>query len=238
MNEDHISDILESLPRRISDVVKPWAERSPDRPALIEAAGTWTYGELSSVVATTQVWLRDSGVRPGDRVMIVCENCRAFVAVLLALAGLDAWPVLVSARLSPRELDDIWDHCGARRVIYTTSVSPHATAHAQRHGAIIEEVLNLGPIGVGPLNEKARAEAIETNVTNNVAALIYTSGSTGQPKGVMMTHRGLLFVAAVSARIRSLSPDDRFYGILPMFHAVGLSVVLLGTLLSGATLYF
>jgi len=44
-------------------------------------------------------------------------------------------------------------------------------------------------------------------------------------------------VAAVSARIRSLSPDDRFYGILPMFHAVGLSVVLLGTLLSGATLY-
>ena len=169
--------------------------------------------------------------------MIVCENCRAFVAVLLALAGLDAWPVLVSARLSPRELDDIRDHCGARRVLYTTSVSPHATAHAKRHGAIIEEVLNLGPIGVGPLNEKVRAEPIETNVANNVAALIYTSGTTGQPKGVMLTHRGLLFVAAVSARIRSLSPDDRFYGILPMFHAVGLSVVLLGTLLSGATLY-
>src|SRR5437899_12910304 len=227
MIEERISDILQSLPSRISDVVKPWAEGSPDRPALVEASGTWTYGQLSSVIATTEAWLVDSGVRPGDRVMIVCENCRAFVAILLALAGLDAWTVLVSARLSPRELDDIRDHCGARRVIYTTNVSPHARAHAKRHGAIIEEVLNLGPIGVGPLNEKVRAEPIETNVANNVAALIYTSGTTGQPKGVMLTHRGLLFVAAVSARIRSLSPDDRFYGMLPMFHAVGLSVVLL-----------
>ena len=237
MTEGQLSEILTSLPTRISDVVKPWAERSPDRPALVEDTRSWTYGQLDSVVAETLAWLHDSGVRPGDRVMIVCENCRAFVAVLLGLAGLDAWPVLASARLSPRELDDIRDHCGARRVIYTTNVSPHATAHAKRHGAIIEEVLNLGPIGVGPLNEKVGAEPIETNVANNPAALIYTSGTTGQPKGVMLTHRGLLFVAAVSARIRSLSPDDRLYGILPMFHAVGLSVVLLGTLLSGATLY-
>jgi acyl-CoA synthetase (AMP-forming)/AMP-acid ligase II len=53
----------------------------------------------------------------------------------------------------------------------------------------------------------------------------------------MLTHRNLLFLAAVSADIRSLTPEDRLYGILPMSHAVGLSVVLLGTLLSGATLY-
>ena len=92
MNEVRVSDILQSLPRRISDVVKPWAERSPDRPALVEAAGIWTYGELSTVMATTQAWLVEAGVRPGDRVMIVCENCRAFVAILLALADLDAWP--------------------------------------------------------------------------------------------------------------------------------------------------
>jgi acyl-CoA synthetase (AMP-forming)/AMP-acid ligase II len=53
----------------------------------------------------------------------------------------------------------------------------------------------------------------------------------------MLTHRNLLFVAAVSAKIRSLSPDDRLYGVLLMSHAVGLSVVLLGSLLSGSTLY-
>jgi acyl-CoA synthetase (AMP-forming)/AMP-acid ligase II len=235
MNEDRISDILQSLPRRISDVVKPWAERSPDRPALVEAAGTWTYGQLCSVIATTQAWLVDSGVRPGDRVMIVCENCRAFVAILLALARLDAWPVLVNARLSAPEIDQIREHCGARRVIYTTSVSPHAREHAKRHGAVILDVKDIGAVALGPLDETVEPEPIDPNSTDNIAALIYTSGTTGLPKGVMLTHRGLLFVAAVSARIRSLTPEDCLLGILPMSHAVGLSVVLLGALLSGAT---
>src|SRR5271165_3481265 len=234
---DSIAELLTNLPERISDIVKPWSERSPGRPALVEASGTWTYRQLASAVSEAQRWLLASGVRPGDRVMIVCENCRALVAVLLALAALDAWPVLVNARLSAREIDEIRNHCGARRVIYTTTVSPHAREHAKRHGAAIAESIALGPIGIGPLNENVEPEPIERDTANNVVALIYTSGTTGVPKGVMLTHRNLLFVAAVSAQIRSLVPDDRLYGVLPMSHAVGLSVVLLGTLLSGATLY-
>jgi len=235
MNKDRISDILESLPRRLSDVVKPWAEESPDRPALTEATGIWTYRQLSSVIATTRAWLVDSGVRPGDRVMIVCENCRAFVAILLAAADLDAWPVLVNARLSAPEIDQIREHCGARRAIYTTNVSPHAREHAKRHGAVILDVKDLGAVGLGPLNEAVEPEPIDPNSADRIGALIYTSGTTGLPKGVMLTHRGLLFVAAVSAKIRSLTPEDRLLGVLPMSHAVGLSVVLLGALLRGAT---
>jgi long-chain acyl-CoA synthetase len=235
---DSIAELLTNLPERISDVIKPWSERSPERPALVEASGAWTYRQLASAVSDTQRWLVDSGVRPGDRVMIVCENCRAFVAILLALANLDAWPVLVNARLSAREIDEIRDHCGARRLIYTTSVSPHAREHAKRHGAVVgDTAAGLGPLGIGPLNQKVAPEPIDTNSANRIAALIYTSGTTGLPKGVMLTHRNLLFLAAVSAKIRALTPDDRLYGVLPMSHAVGLSVVLLGTLLSGATLY-
>src|SRR6266480_2357724 len=237
MTKDVVSDVLTTLPGRISDVVKPWAQRSPDHPALVETAGTWTYRQLVSVIADTQVWLQGLGVRPGDRVMIVCNNCRAFVAILLGAASLDAWPVLVNARLSAREIDEIRDHCGARRVFYTTTVSPHATAHAKRHGAVIADVAGLGTIGIGALNENVEPEPVENNSADQVAALIYTSGTTGLPKGVMLTHRNLLFMAAGSAKIRSLTPDDRFYGVLPMSHTVGLSVVLLGTLLSGATLY-
>ena len=73
-------------------------------------------------------------------------------------------------------------------------------------------------------------EPVDADAAQRVAALIYTSGTTGLPKGVMLTHRNLLFVAAVSASIRSLTPEDRLYGVLPMSHAVGLSVVLLGSL--------
>jgi long-chain acyl-CoA synthetase len=224
-------------PGRISDVVKPWAECTPEHPALVESAGTWNYQQLEQVIAGTKAWLVNSGIRPGDRVMLVCENCRAFVAILLALAEMDAWPVLVNARLSAREVDQIRDHSGARRVIYTTSVSPHAREHAKRHGAIALESGSLGPLAMGPLNLSVEPEAVGTEISQRVAAMIYTSGTTGLPKGVMLTHQNLLFVASVSAKIRSLSPEDRLYGVLPMSHAVGLSVVLLGALLSGATLY-
>jgi long-chain acyl-CoA synthetase len=237
MMDDHTSDILQSLPRRISDIIAPWAEGSPNQPALVEAGGTWTYKQLSSAIATTQSWLVDSGVRPGDRVMIVCENCRAFVAILLALANLDAWPVLVNARLSAKEIDQIREHCGARRVIYTTSVSPHAREHAKCDGAVIVEVKDIGQVGLGSLDETVEPEPFDPNSNDQVAALIYTSGTTGLPKGVMLTHRGLLFVAAVSAKIRSLNPEDSLLGVLPMSHAVGLSVVLLGALFSGASVH-
>jgi acyl-CoA synthetase (AMP-forming)/AMP-acid ligase II len=237
MIENEISEVLQSLPNRISDVVEPWVERSPERVALVESSGAWTYAQLSSAITSARTWLTESGVRPGDRVMIVCENCRAFVATLLALASMDAWPVLANARLSAREIDQIREHCGARQVIYTTTVSHHAREHAKRHGAVIRDVPEIGPIGQGPLDEGVVPEPIEANSPDAVAALIYTSGTTGKPKGVMLTHRGLLFVAAVSARIRSLTPEDTLLGVLPMSHAVGLSVVLLGALLSGANLH-
>jgi long-chain acyl-CoA synthetase len=228
-----------TFPIRISDVVKPWAELSPDRPALVETSRSWTYRQLATAIAETQILLLKGGVRPGDRVMIVGENCREFVTLLLAVAGMDAWPVLANARLSAREIDEVRDHCGARRTFYTTSVSPHSADHAKRHGALVKEFDSLGFIGVGPLIEDVEPELIDEDldVADRVAALIYTSGTTGLPKGVMLSHRNLLFLASGSAKIRSLTPGDRIYGILPMSHAVGLSVVLLGSLLSGASLY-
>ena len=233
----NVSEVLLNLPQRISDITELWAERSPDRLALVETAGTLTYRQLATSVADVKTWFADAGVRPGDRVMIVGENCRAFVVILLALSALDAWPVLVNARLSACEVDQIRHHSGARRVIYTTSVSPHAMAHSKRHGAVIQEVADLGAIGVGVLSEDSAPEPVSVDCASNVAALIYTSGTTGVPKGVMLTHRNLLFVATVSARIRALTEDDRVYGVLPISHAVGLSVVLLGSLISGATLH-
>jgi len=231
------AEILRNLPAKISGVLQPWSLSSPNRPALIEPSGTWTYGQLSDVVAETQSWLVSLGIRPGDRVMIVCENCRAFVAILLALAEIDAWPVLVNARLSAREVEQIRDHCGARRVIYTTGVSHQAREHAKRHNAATQSAGLLGPIAVGSLDETVAPETVDSDVSQRIAALIYTSGTTGMPKGVMLTHQNLLFVASVSAKIRSLTPDDRLYGVLPMSHAVGLSIVLLGALFSGAALY-
>jgi long-chain acyl-CoA synthetase len=225
-----------SLPNRIGDLLSQTAERLPDQLALIESSGSWTYRELEEAVRQTRNWLRENGVRGGDRVMIVSANCRAFVAIVFAISGLEAWPVPVNARLSAREIDEIRDHSEARLVLYTTAVSAQARRHAERHGARIGEIGLLGGIGIGPLNETAVAERTEQDGTSQIAVLLYTSGSTGRPKGVMLTHQNVLFMAATSSRIRSLTSDDRVYCVLPMSHIVAFSVLLLGTIASGATL--
>jgi acyl-CoA synthetase (AMP-forming)/AMP-acid ligase II len=225
--------ILAGLPDRISDVIKPFARQSPDHPALVQGDVTWTYAELAAVVADTTLILKFYDIRPGDRVMIVSENSLALVALILASSEIDAWSVVVNPRLSAREVDQIREHSGARRVFYTIKVSDAARQHAERHGADTAMLRGLGTLGVGSLNRKALPEPVEADRSRQVAALVYTSGTIGNPKGVMLTHRNLLF----SARIMSAHRDrtDKAYCVLPISHIVGFSSILIASLMAGAT---
>jgi long-chain acyl-CoA synthetase len=69
--------------------------------------------------------------------------------------------------------------------------------------------------------------------SRQVAALVYTSGTTGSPKGVMLTHRNLLFSARIMGAQRN--PRDKAYCVLPISHIVGFSGILLASLMVGAT---
>ena len=262
MSHIDIDQLLAGLPSRISAIPRRWADSAPQRSALHDGTRHWTYGELADTVDACAAMLRQLEVRPGDRLMVVGENSVAQVVLTFAAASIDAWIVHVNARLSEREVDQIRDHSGARRVLYTAGASPEAAAHAARHGAMpvappapapraaaaavttgatqpttqSSALLALGLLA-GPLNQAAVAEPVAKSSAEQVAALVYTTGTTGQPKGVMLTHRNLLFIAAVSSTIRGLTPHDRAYCVLPISHVYGLTSVSLGTLYAGACLY-
>jgi acyl-coenzyme A synthetase/AMP-(fatty) acid ligase len=68
-----------------------------------------------------------------------------------------------------------------------------------------------------------------------LASLVYTSGTTGEPKGVMHSHAGLVFVTASIAEYLRLDADDRILSVLPIAFTYGLSQLLLSVAL-GATL--
>lgn len=224
--------------RRIHEVIAPWAQRDPNALALQDRQCQLTYGTLSIAMAQAAQQLRDLGVRPGDRVLLVAENCVAVAVLVLAASAIDAWAAVVNARLSPREIDNFIEHSGARRVLYATDISGDARAHAARAAATPMAWPAIGEVGVGPLNATAMAEPVHVHADEQVAALIYTSGTSGSPKGVMLTHGSLLHVAAISRSLRGLGPADKFYGILPMAHIVGLSSQLVGALSSGASILF
>ena len=233
---DHIPALLDSLPARLSAIPARWAAQTPDAPALHEGGRHWTYAQLQHAVEDAARLLRELEVRAGDRLMVVGENCALQVALIFAAASIDAWIVNVNARLSSREVDTIALHSTARRVLYLHASSREAGEHAARHGAVAVTVDGMGELMAGALNGDAVAEATLSG-NEQVAALIYTTGTTGQSKGVMLTHRNLLFIAAVSSRLRGLTQTDRAYGVLPISHVYGLASVALGTLHAGAALY-
>jgi acyl-CoA synthetase (AMP-forming)/AMP-acid ligase II len=238
MSFDHTPpDLPVTLSDQIGDVIDQAAAIFSERPALIEAGGTWSFRELLTAADAARDWLADRGVGVGDRVMVLAENCRASVAVFFGIAKAGAWPVMVNPRLSAREVDAIRAHCGARCVVYPTPLSAVTRDHAQRHEVVLEDVAALARMGLSLIDDSVSPAAIEETAADRVAALVYTSGSTGQPKGVMLTHRNLLFMARAAGTIRSLTPDDRLYGVLPVSHIVGLSTVTLGTLIAGASLF-
>jgi long-chain acyl-CoA synthetase len=230
-----LAGLLRSLPERMSHVVRPWAERQPDAPALVEGGRALSYAELALAIERTAQWLRTRGVRAGDRVMLLGENSIALALLVLAAGEADAWPLVVNARISAPEVDAIRIHSGARLVVCTSAVSHDAAAHAQRLGAVKDELPGGWVVGVAALDEAALPEPVHRSGDAQVGALIYTSGTTGAPKGVMLSHHGILFVAAVGGTLRRITPQDRMHGGLPMSHIVGFSVLASG-LLAGASI--
>jgi long-chain acyl-CoA synthetase len=221
--------------RRISDIVRHWAQAAPESTAIREEGRETRFGELWRNVEAAQRFLRAQGVETGDRVMVVAENCAAVITLLFALSEIGAWPAIVNARLSGREIDTIRAHCVPRLMLFTHGASPDAL----RHGVNLRAT-EVAPEGLGPLMmtlPDPQAPREPEALARKVALLIYTSGTTGQPKGVMVAHRGLLHFARVSATSRNMTPADCAYAVMPMSHIFGLATMLLATFEAGASLH-
>lgn len=224
--------IVDRLPNRLSHGILAWVEKTPDAPAIRCESVTWTYRQLADAVREAKNLLLENGVRPGDRIMVINENGRELIALTLAASELDVWIAVISSRLAPREIDLIRDDCDPRLILYTVTNSVEAKAHCNRHGARIHRGRMLRELGISDCFDSA-AEPVHRSAVDQVLALIYTTGTTGRPKGVMLTHRNLLFVAMVSGRLRGIRPGEHVYAVLPMSHVFGLSAVACATLFCG-----
>lgn len=221
---------------RIDQLVTHWVGLRPEAPALAEAGRVLSYRALEDQVAACAGFLGDQGVSGGDRVLILLENGLAAAVLMLAASRIGAWPIPLNARLSAREVNAIRDHASPRVTLYTSGSSPDARAHGERDGAIpLPAELSLdATYRSEPGKAAARRPEPERGAgRDRVAALIYTSGTTGAPKGVLLSHGNLLFVAERTSQTRPHGEDDRVYLVLPISHVYGLGSVLVGNLYRG-----
>jgi len=168
------------------------------------------------------------GAAPGERVLIVGENCLALPVLINACSQIGAWAVPINARMSASEIGRIKNHASPALTLYCADVSPEAAAHAQ---------------GATPLPTRFGTLRIETgspdpeampNEPEAPAVLLYTTGTTGDPKGVMLSHANLIFAAEASAHLRKLTAEDHVYGALPLTHVFGVASMLMASARVGA----
>ncbi|MET8679563.1 long-chain fatty acid--CoA ligase [Streptomyces sp. NPDC004647] len=215
------------------------ARRSPDSLALVEGGVRLTYGELWAEALRYAAALREQGVRPDDRVALLCPNTADFVRTYYAILALGGVVVPVPTLLNADEAAYILQHSGARTLV--AEVSHLDLGRKAAHTAGIS-VLPLGDRhNSGSLDALARpADPLRTYTTRDTddpAVIFYTSGTTGRPKGAVLTHFNLVMNATVNAYdANGLRPDDVVLGCLPLFHTFGQTVAMNATFRVGATL--
>lgn len=226
----------DAAPRWLSEIPGLWARRRGEAPALASARRRHSWAQLEEGRLRWAEKLQQLGARPGDRVLVVGENCPAMLMLVFAITSLRAWVVNVNARLSAREIDAIRAHAAPRITLFLVEDSPDAAAHAQRLAAASDAGDGWGAMAIVD-DPGARPEPVAGDPATDVAALLYTTGTTGEPKAVMLTHANLLFIARNSGELRRITPADRVYGLLPLTHVYGLASVGMGSLLSGASVH-
>ncbi|MCD8316201.1 MAG: AMP-binding protein [Eggerthellaceae bacterium] len=96
----------------------------------------------------------------------------------------------------------------------------------------LDELIERGERVSDSALEKAQKEA----KPEDVALMIYTSGTTGEPKGVELQHFALLERMSRYCTYNRMTEEDSTFFALPLFHAFGVVVAVLGTLVTGSRL--
>jgi benzoate-CoA ligase family protein len=215
------------------------------RLALTGPGGDLTYAGLLDRVQRTAAALRDLGLQPEQRLLMVMADSPGFVTVYLAAMRMGAIPVPVSTMLRPGGLAELLRDSRACLL----AVTPQFADLAAEAAAAAPELRGIlaaggaepaaGGIPVHDLDALAEAavpeETVYPTAADSPAFWLYTSGTTGKSKAAMHRHGSVRVVCETyGARVLRIRRDDRCLSAAKAFFAYGLGNSLLFPLSVGA----
>jgi long-chain acyl-CoA synthetase len=198
-----------------------------DAVALVSRGAVTTYGELVDEIAHVRGGLAGLGLRPGDRVGILCANNRLFAVSYFAVLGAGCVAVPMNPASPWIEVVEQLGVTGARGAI----VGPAAAGTFEGDLEIV-----LGADEIARLAKSEPMPVVERDATDP-AVLVFTAGTAGSPRAATLTHGNLhTNLRQLQAMPeRALRESDVSLGVLPFFHIFGLNVVLGLSLYAGAS---
>lgn len=203
-------------PAFVHDFLDAAALRRPHAIAVADAAGQWTYAQLREASLRAAAWLRDRGIRRGDRVLTQVPNSRELAALLYGTSRLGAVLVPVNTHMKPFHLNAVLRDADPSLVI------GHPRAAAALRQATRSPVVELEEARE-EIHATAPGKVRDRSVTaHDTALLIYTSGSTSTPKAVVCPHRQIVFAVRSIDQVLRYRQDDVVFQRLPMSFDYGL----------------
>jgi len=228
----------------------------PDTEAVVIGAERLTYSALWNRVRTCAANLQRLGLRRGEHCAILLGNGVEWVVTAYAVATLGAVVVPVNTRFKREELRYCLAQSDARMLVMAgrfldidylgmvrglcsiDTALPDPALPLLRTVVVYGDEVPAGAVAGAQLAVPAASRPDETSegvTADDVVLIQYTSGTTSHPKGVMLTHRGMLTDAWHVGHRLDLRPGDRYFSARPLFHVAGTTLSMVTAGVAGAT---
>jgi len=234
----------------IPEVVEKSSRRYAERPALSMVGGKPVlYRDLEPRTRRIAAFLGLLGIKKGDRVAILSENKPEWGLSYLGIARSGAIAVPLMVDFLPEQIATILEHSESKLLFVSKRLAAKVTTEGERRILVSIEDLSVisAPGGAGTYAALVQPDAVDRAAgffaspkieADELASILYTSGTMGKSKGVMLTHRNLVFDAEAARRFIVLRRTDRLLSILPLAHSYEFTIGFLIPMLQGSAVYY
>ncbi|MGD8441245.1 MAG: AMP-binding protein [Holophagae bacterium] len=233
-------------------VLDDTAGRFPDRTALrLRSADGWrttNWSDYRTLVRRVGRALMALGVQPGQNTVIIGGNRPEWFAANLGTIAAGGLPSGIYTTSTPEQCAFIVDNCDARVAFIEHPEQLDRLADCRERLTAVVTMDGSGGHGVLTWREFLAAadeipidaldRRIEALEPDSPCTLIYTSGTTGEPKGVVLSHFNVLWVADAMVRQFHVTEHDVLVSYLPLSHIAEQLISLYLPLLVGGAVCF
>ncbi|MCJ7594434.1 MAG: AMP-binding protein, partial [Desulfobacterales bacterium] len=227
----------------IRQVIETSSRKHPDKIFLYYGDERITYEQFNENANKAAHVFLNSGIGKGDRVCFFIPNSPEFLYGWFGLAKIGAVMVPINTAYRTEEVKYIVNHSEANTILVLSSLK-EVVEQVRSEAPLLKNVMllggDIGNTGYIPFEEALKNASPDLDPMNideeDVFQIMYTSGTTGPPKGVMQTNRSVVLVGYGYKHWVDITPEDRLFTCLPLFHGNAQGYSTLGALASEAGL--